>query len=98
MALASHQRSHSTGFEYGIFNDLLLLLDAVSELCDEDAREELMRVCHKLPEKECYRGERKPKPKCDDHEFLCGSGECIDRLSVCDYVSDCWDGCDERQW
>ena len=76
----------------------IFVSDAVKELCDEDAREVLMDVCHKLPEEECYRGETKPKPTCDEDEFLCGSGECVDMLSVCDYKRDCWDGSDEQQW
>ena len=71
------------------------------EMCDGESRRDLLRLCDKLPEEDCYSGEEKPRPapvKCDEYEFDCGNGQCIPGLSVCNYQFDCHNGADEIQW
>lgn len=36
--------------------------------------------------------------KCDQYEFDCGNGQCIQGLSVCDSNFDCYNGADELKW
>ncbi|CAN7938493.1 unnamed protein product, partial [Ixodes hexagonus] len=38
---------------------------------------------------------KQKKDKCDNSEFRCGNGVCIDKLEVCNFVDQCGDGSDE---
>ena len=72
---------------------------AVNSGCDGNADEvaDIAELCMSLPEGECYPGSPYHRP-CDDDEYHCGDGQCVDGVKVCDRRVDCSNGADELKW
>ena len=77
---------------------LLHLIDGVKENCQGEARDHMLMLCMKLPEKDCIEGPMGNKTTCEEHEFNCGNGQCIPGLGVCDRRYQCMNGADELEW
>ena len=66
--------------------------------CEDKARHHLLKLCMKLPEKDCIEGPITNMTRCEEDEFNCGNGQCIHGLGVCDNMYQCMNGADELEW
>ena len=77
---------------------LLITVDEVWKSCEGEARDHLVMLCMKLPEKDCIAEPMEEKTRCGEYEFACGNGQCIPGLGLCDRKYQCRNGADEHMW
>jgi hypothetical protein len=83
---------------YVIAYYILCVLDGVRESCHGKSRDQLEKICMRLPEDMCLSAPYMERPMCEEHEWDCGDGQCIHGLGVCDNKYQCMNGADELEW